>query len=146
MFLVPVLKARLVHYGGCTGLTLRFGPRRYGAQAVEQEERPVLRQAGSFVVTSSRANTSTLAGQFARSGKDKFAGVGYQASPLGSSVLDGAPPGSTALHSEYDGGDHTKAVAAVRYLWVRQDAEPLLFFKGRYAGLAPAGRFLEAAS
>ncbi|WP_396020791.1 flavin reductase family protein [Arthrobacter sp. ISL-28] len=36
------------------------------------------------------------------------------------------------LYREYDGGDHTIVVAAVRALGSRPDAEPLLFFKGSY--------------
>jgi len=35
-------------------------------------------------------------------------------------------------------------VAAVRHLYARHDAEPLLFFRGRYGGLAPAKGLLEA--
>jgi 3-hydroxy-9,10-secoandrosta-1,3,5(10)-triene-9,17-dione monooxygenase reductase component len=108
---------------------------------------PLLRQAGSFVINVLPAEHQHLAAQFAKSGTDKFAGVGYQASPLGCPVLDDALAWfDCELHAEYDGGDHTIAVAAVRHLWARQDAEPLLFFKGRYAGIAPAGRLLEAAS
>jgi 3-hydroxy-9,10-secoandrosta-1,3,5(10)-triene-9,17-dione monooxygenase reductase component len=108
---------------------------------------PVLRQARSFVINVLPAEHQHLAAQFAKSGTDKFAGVGYQASPLGCPVLDDALAWfDCELHAEYDGGDHTIVVAAVRHLWARQDAEPLLFFKGRYAGIAPAGRLLEAAS
>jgi flavin reductase (DIM6/NTAB) family NADH-FMN oxidoreductase RutF len=86
-----------------------------------------------------------LAGQFARSGTDKFAGVSHTASPLGNPILDDALAWiDCELHAEYDGGDHTIVVASVRHLSARDSAEPLLFFKGRYAGLAPA-RLLEAA-
>ncbi|TNB76638.1 flavin reductase family protein [Arthrobacter sp. BB-1] len=35
------------------------------------------------------------------------------------------------LHTEYD-GDHTIVVGAVRALGARDDAEPLLFFKGTH--------------
>jgi len=64
--------------------------------------------------------------------------VGSSASPLGNPVLDDALAWiDRRLHAEYDGGDHTIVVAAVRHLSARQDAEPLLFFKGRYAGIVP---------
>lgn len=107
---------------------------------------PVLRQAGSFAINILPAEHQHLAGQFAKSGTDKFAGVGYSASPLGNPVLDDALAWiDCRLHAEYDGGDHTIVVAAVRHLSARHDAEPLLFFKGRYAGIAPAGHLLEAA-
>ena len=107
---------------------------------------PVLRKAGSFTVNILPAGHQHLAGQFARSGADKFAGVSHSASPLGNPVLDDALAWIDCdLHAEYDGGDHTIVVAAVRHLQARHDAEPLLFFRGRYAGLAPADRVLEAA-
>lgn len=107
---------------------------------------PVLRGAGSFTVNILPAEHQHLAGQFARSGTDKFAGVSHTRSPLGNPVLDDALAWiDCELHAEHDGGDHTIVVAAVRHLSARQDAEPLLFFKGRYAGLAPAGTLLQAA-
>ncbi|SLJ96778.1 flavin reductase family protein [Arthrobacter sp. P2b] len=107
---------------------------------------PALRKAGSFTVNILPAEHQHLAGQFARSGSDKFAGVGYTPSPLGNPILDDALAWiDCELHAEYDGGDHTIVVGAVRHLSARQDAEPLLFFKGRYAALTPAKSLLEAA-
>lgn len=107
---------------------------------------PVLRKAGSFTVNILPAEHQHLAGQFARSGSDKFAGVSHTTSPLGNPVLDDDLAWiDCELHAEYDGGDHTIVVAAVRHLRARRDAEPLLFFKGRYAGLAAAERLFEAA-
>src|SRR5919112_4675474 len=107
---------------------------------------PLLRAAGRFTVNILPAEHQHLAGQFARSGADKFAGVSHTPSPLGNPVLGDALAWiDCELHAEYDGGDHTIVVAAVRHLSARQDAEPLLFFKGRYAGLVAADRLLEAA-
>lgn len=106
----------------------------------------VLRKAGSFTVNILPAQHQHLAAQFARSGADKFSGVSHTPSPLGNPVLDDALAWiDCELHAEYDGGDHTIVVAAVRHLHARHDAEPLLFFKGRYAGLAPVGSLLEVA-
>ena len=107
---------------------------------------PVLRKAGSFIVNILPAGHQHLAGQFARSGADKFAGVNHTASPLGNPVLEDALAWiDCELHAEYDGGDHTIVLAAVRHLSARKDGEPLLFFKGRYGGITPAERLLEAA-
>jgi 3-hydroxy-9,10-secoandrosta-1,3,5(10)-triene-9,17-dione monooxygenase reductase component len=107
---------------------------------------PVLRKAGSFAVNILPAEHQHLAGQFARSGSDKFAGVGYTPSLLGNPILNDALAWiDCELHAEYDGGDHTIVVGAVRHLSARQDAEPLLFFRGSYAALTPAKRLLEAA-
>jgi 3-hydroxy-9,10-secoandrosta-1,3,5(10)-triene-9,17-dione monooxygenase reductase component len=107
---------------------------------------PVLRDAGSFTVNILPAEHQHLAAQFARSGADKFAGAGHTYSPLGNPILDDALAWiDCELHAEYDGGDHTIVVAAVRHHSARQDAQPLLFFKGRYVELAATGRVLEAA-
>ena len=95
---------------------------------------PLLRAAGNFTVNILPAEHEHLSGQFARSGSDKFAGVGYTASPLGNPVLDQALAWvDCELHQEYDGGDHTIVVAAVRALAAREAAEPLIFYKGAYA-------------
>lgn len=86
-----------------------------------------------------------LAAQFARSGADKFAGVDYTASPLGNPVLDQALAWvDCELHEEFDGGDHTIVVGAVRALGARDGAEPLLFFKGGYfEGVPSRAKLLE---
>jgi flavin reductase (DIM6/NTAB) family NADH-FMN oxidoreductase RutF len=94
---------------------------------------PLLRKAGRFTVNILPAESQHLAAQFARSGTDKFAGVEFSASPLGNPVLDQALAWvDCELHEEYNGGDHTIAVGAVRALGARDGAQPLLFFKGEY--------------
>ena len=97
---------------------------------------PLLREAGRFTVNILPAEHEHLAAQFARSGTDKFAGVDHSPSPLGNPVLDQALAWvDCELEREYDGGDHTIVVAAVRALSARADAEPLLFYKGSYVGV-----------
>jgi 3-hydroxy-9,10-secoandrosta-1,3,5(10)-triene-9,17-dione monooxygenase reductase component len=107
---------------------------------------PLLRQAGRFTVNILPAEHQHLAGQFARSGTDKFAGVDYYSSPLGNPVLDQALAWvDCELHEEYDGGDHTIVVGAVRALGARAGAEPLLFFKGGYfEGVPSPAKLLES--
>jgi flavin reductase (DIM6/NTAB) family NADH-FMN oxidoreductase RutF len=107
---------------------------------------PQLRQAGQFTVNILPAEQQHLAAQFARSGTDKFAGVDYSASPLGNPMLDKALAWvDCELHEEYDGGDHTIVVGAVRALGARDGAEPLLFFKGNYfEGVEPRISRLES--
>ncbi|MGX1163119.1 flavin reductase (DIM6/NTAB) family NADH-FMN oxidoreductase RutF [Pseudarthrobacter sp. SLBN-100] len=57
----------------------------------------------------------------------------FTASPLGNPVLDQTLAWvDCELHEEYDGGDHTIVVGAVRALGAREGAEPLIFFKGSY--------------
>jgi flavin reductase (DIM6/NTAB) family NADH-FMN oxidoreductase RutF len=105
---------------------------------------PLLRAAGRFTVNILPAGHQHLAAQFARSGANKFAGVGHSPSPLGNPVLDGALAWvDCELHQEYDGGDHTIVVAAVRALSARSDADPLLFFKGDYVSVQENAKILE---
>ncbi|SEE02869.1 NADH-FMN oxidoreductase RutF, flavin reductase (DIM6/NTAB) family [Arthrobacter alpinus] len=99
---------------------------------------PLLRAAGRFTINILPAEHQHLSAQFARSGADKFAGVEYTNSPLGNPILDQALAWvDCELHQEYDGGDHTIVVGSVRALEARSEAEPLLFYKGAYAGVAP---------
>lgn len=94
---------------------------------------PLLRKAGRFTVKILPAGHQHLAAPFARSGADRFAGVDYTVSPLGNPVLDQALAWADCkLHEEYDGGDHTIVVGAVRALGAPDGAEPLLFYKGGY--------------
>ncbi|MGA7205308.1 MAG: flavin reductase family protein [Specibacter sp.] len=100
---------------------------------------PLLRASGSFTVNILPAEHQHLSGQFARSGTDKFAGVGHAPSPLGNPILDQALAWvDCEFHQEYDGGDHTIVVGAVRALHARAEAEPLLFYKGAYARVVHA--------
>ena len=70
---------------------------------------------------------------FARSAPDKFAGVPWTPSAHGAPVLDGVVAWIDGeLWAEYDGGDHTIAVARVLDLGAHPDRRPLLFHRGAY--------------
>jgi 3-hydroxy-9,10-secoandrosta-1,3,5(10)-triene-9,17-dione monooxygenase reductase component len=105
---------------------------------------PRLRDAGRFCVNVLAEEQSDLSRQFARSGADKYAGVGWAPSPNGSPVLDGVVAWiDSELWAEYDGGDHTIVVARVLDLGADASRTPLLFHRGNYglqaALLAPEG-------
>ncbi|MCU1548275.1 MAG: flavin reductase [Arthrobacter sp.] len=105
---------------------------------------PLLRQSAKFTVNILPAELGHLAVQFTRTGTDKFAGVPYTDSPLGNPVLERALAWvDCELHQEFDGGDHTIVVGAVRAMSARPDAEPLLFYKGGYAGVQSLPGLLE---
>jgi flavin reductase (DIM6/NTAB) family NADH-FMN oxidoreductase RutF len=71
-----------------------------------------------------------------RSGTDKFAGVRWQRTPLGSPRLEGAAAWvDCTLEAEHDGGDPTVVIAAVHYMAADSGTRPLLFHRGRYAAL-----------
>lgn len=100
---------------------------------------PLLRAAGRFTINILPVGHQHLSARFARSGADRFNGVGYSDSPLGNPVLDQALAWvDCELHQEYDGGDHTIVVGSVHALEARTGAEPLLFYKGAYARVQPA--------
>lgn len=100
---------------------------------------PALRKAGTFCINILPVEHQALSATFARSGTDKFDGVAHHASPLGNPILAQALAWiDCELHQEYDGGDHTIVLGAVKAMDARADAEPLLFFKGAYARMLAA--------
>ena len=83
-----------------------------------------------------------LSTRFAKSGGDKFAGVGYRLGAFGTPILEG-----TLGHVEcqivatHEGGDHVIHVGEVHHAEMG-DGRPLLFFQGRFTidyGLMSAG-------
>ena len=99
---------------------------------------PVFRDAEYFAVNVLASADGALASHFARSLPDKFAAYSRRFA----AGLGGAPllQGATAIfechtrHRNY-GGDHIILIGAVeRYSW--GEATPLLFHRGRYAGIA----------
>lgn len=94
---------------------------------------PRIRAVGRFAVNVLAADHAGLSRQFARSSSDKFAGVAWTPSPLGSPLLAGVSAwlDCTVLR-EIDGGDHTVVVAAVHDLGADSRRTPLVFYRGDY--------------
>ena len=94
---------------------------------------PRLRAIGRFCVNVLAEGQDDVSQNFARSVPDKFAGVPWTASAHGSPVLAGVVAWIDGeLWAEYDGGDHTIAVARVLDLGAHPDRSPLLFHRGTY--------------
>jgi 3-hydroxy-9,10-secoandrosta-1,3,5(10)-triene-9,17-dione monooxygenase reductase component len=94
---------------------------------------PALRALGQFCVNVLGEGQGEVSQNFARSGVDKFAGVPWNPSPHGSPVLDDVVAWIDGqLWAEYDGGDHTIAVARVLDLGADPERRPLLFHRGTY--------------
>ncbi len=104
---------------------------------------PVVRASGRFAVNVLRAGQEDVAAIFAskRVASEKFAEVTH-AEAHGLPVLDGALAWLACdLRELVEGGDHTIGVGAVTALHADPAGEPLVFFRGGYAGLtAPAPR------
>ena len=94
---------------------------------------PRLRDIGRFCVNVLADDQDGLSGQFARSGTDKFAGVGWTPSAHGSPVLEGVVAWiDCELYAEHDGGDHTIVVGRVLDLGATAERTPLVFHRGAY--------------
>jgi flavin reductase (DIM6/NTAB) family NADH-FMN oxidoreductase RutF len=95
---------------------------------------PRIRELGRFCINVLAHDQAQLSDQFAGADSDRFAGVGWSASPLGSPVIDGVSAWiDCELASEYEGGDHTIVVGAVRALHSNPQRHPLIFYRGHYA-------------
>ncbi|MFI7383361.1 flavin reductase family protein [Streptomyces sp. NPDC049813] len=99
---------------------------------------PRIARAGVFCVNVLGADQGALCRAFAVSGADKFAGVGHRPAPVsGAPLLDGAAAWvDCAVHAVHPGGDHLIVVGRVTALGADSaDRAPLLFHRGRFAGL-----------
>jgi flavin reductase (DIM6/NTAB) family NADH-FMN oxidoreductase RutF len=97
---------------------------------------PKMREIGRLCVNILAEEHSQVSIQMSRSAADKFAGVRWEETPLGSPRLAGAVAWlDCALEAEHDGGDHTIVVAAVHSLSADPTARPLLYYQGQYTAL-----------
>ncbi len=98
---------------------------------------PKLRQVGRFCVNVLAEDQEDVSRVFASKAADKFAGLAWDRSPLGSPRLGGALAWiDCELTAVHDAGDHDIAVGAVHELHVAEEGRPLVFFRGGYAGLS----------
>lgn len=94
---------------------------------------PRIRAAGRFCVNFLAADHSALCRAFAVSGGDKFAGVEWRRSGLGSPILAGAHGWVDCLvEATHPGGDHTIVVGRVHALDADAESEPLIFHRGAF--------------
>jgi 3-hydroxy-9,10-secoandrosta-1,3,5(10)-triene-9,17-dione monooxygenase reductase component len=96
---------------------------------------PRIARAGVFCVNVLAAHQGELCRGFAISGRDKFAGVPYDASPVSGSprLTDAAAWIDCTIHAVHTGGDHLIVVGRVDGLGTDEgEAAPLLFHRGRF--------------
>ena len=95
---------------------------------------------GKFCVNVLHEKQKDVSARFGSKEPDKFAGIGWTASKLGSPVID-----DTLAHidctvaSVHDGGDHLVVFGAVHSLSEvpKKKPRPLLFYRGEYTGIEP---------
>jgi 3-hydroxy-9,10-secoandrosta-1,3,5(10)-triene-9,17-dione monooxygenase reductase component len=93
---------------------------------------PRIARAGAFAVNMLSSGQEALCRDFAVSGGDKFAGVGWHVGGLGTPLLEGVLAWlECRLGAIYDAGDHELVVGEVVHLGVGA-GRPLLFYRGGF--------------
>jgi len=95
---------------------------------------PRIRAAGAFCVNVMAGHHEETTRRFALKDAERFAGVEYEERPTGPALTDAVAWIECRLEAEHEGGDHTIVVGRVVDLEGAPDAEPLVFFRGRYGG------------
>jgi 3-hydroxy-9,10-secoandrosta-1,3,5(10)-triene-9,17-dione monooxygenase reductase component len=94
---------------------------------------------GHFCVNVLAEGQRELSRTFGTSGADKYAGVEWTLSPAGAPVLaDVITWVDAAIETVHEAGDHHVVIGRVTALGAFRDAQPLLFYRGRYTGAAAA--------
>lgn len=95
----------------------------------------ILSRTGFFAISMLAQDDEAVARRFAADGADKFRGLAWHPERTGAPVLDRALAWVDChLHSLCDGGDHTIFIGAV-VAGDAREGEPLLYYRGGYAGL-----------
>ena len=95
-----------------------------------------LGQATRFTVNILAANQEAISRRFAEQGTRRFEGIGFSRSDRGGIILDGVLAHLDCEQvSEFPAGDHSIFLGRV-VGGGTSDGEPLLYYRGGYAGLA----------
>ncbi len=95
-------------------------------------------RAGSFAVNVLSNDQQAISTAFAGAVDDRFAGIEFLRGENGSPLLAGAIAHiECETHARHEAGDHVLVLGHVSRLSAHA-GEPLLFYRGRYRGLAPA--------
>jgi len=114
--------------------------------ALDSTSLDAFRQASWWAVHVLSADQEQLSNQFARRDADKFAGVVYTTGPGGVPLLDGfAARFICRAAFEYEGGDHAIFLGEVQQ-FDQAGRAPLVYHKGRYGGVFPAGQPRDSAA
>lgn len=98
---------------------------------------PRIRATGVFCVNVLAEDQEHVSRTFATSGVDKFAGIGWEPTPVtGSPRLEGVLAWiDCTIEAVHPAGDHDIVVGRVRDLGVGQASGPLVFYRGGYRRL-----------
>ncbi|MFZ2178710.1 MAG: 3-hydroxy-9,10-secoandrosta-1,3,5(10)-triene-9,17-dione monooxygenase reductase subunit [Rhodococcus sp. (in: high G+C Gram-positive bacteria)] len=97
-----------------------------------------IERSGLFCVNVLSEEQQSTCARFGSRESDKFAGVDWSASPLGSPILTGSLAHiDCAVETVHDGGDHWVVFGRVSSLGEIKEERPLLFYRGQYTGIEP---------
>ena len=99
---------------------------------------PALHATGRFTVNVLDESQRALPAQFTAKTGDRFASVPWLASETGPVLTDAVATICARTEREIDGGDHVVVLGRVLGFEVRGDADPLLFWRGRYGSFTQA--------
>lgn len=95
---------------------------------------------GTFCVNILHENQKDVSARFGSREPDKFAGMEWAPSTLGSPIIEGSLAHlDCSVHSVHDGGDHFVVFGSVHSLSdvPKKKPRPLLFYHGQYTGIEP---------
>lgn len=105
--------------------------------AKSSESHPSFAASRVFTINILGESQEALSRRFARSGGEKFEGIGFRVGRNGAAILDGALAHvECELRQELDAGDHTIYVGEAVAVSVSSEEDPLLFYRGGYRNLA----------
>lgn len=99
---------------------------------------PKVEAAGQFCVNVLGDGQKSVCSALAAKGEDKFAGVDYELSELGSPIIHGALAWiDCELETVHEAGDHYIVLGRVKSLDLHHEGSPLIFHKGAYSKVLP---------
>jgi 3-hydroxy-9,10-secoandrosta-1,3,5(10)-triene-9,17-dione monooxygenase reductase component len=97
-----------------------------------------IERSGRFCVNVLAEEQQSTCARFGSREPDKFAGIDWTPSPLGSPILDGSLAHmDCTVETVHDGGDHFVVFGRVHSMSEIKTERPLLFYRGQYTGIEP---------
>ncbi|QNG17448.1 flavin reductase family protein [Rhodococcus triatomae] len=97
-----------------------------------------IEKTGTFCVNVLAEEQQEVCARFGSREPDKFAGVDWTVSPLGSAIIDNSLAHvDCTVENVHDGGDHHVVFGRVHSMSEVRSERPLLFYRGQYTGIEP---------
>ncbi|CAM2920190.1 flavin reductase family protein [Skermania piniformis] len=97
-----------------------------------------IERTGRFCVNVLAEEQQDTCARFGSREPDKFAGIDWTPSPLGSAIIENSLAHvDCTLESVHDGGDHFVVYGRVHAMSELRDGRPLLFHRGQYTAIEP---------